>query len=212
MSSYSLKLAILTAMIAGASVQASGAVLFSNPYTPFLGDGINHDVAVSNAFILTNPAIATELIFVNTLFPGDTPFAIDWLITTEAFAGTTVTSGHADHISSNFVKKESGMDVREAYLNLGRVSLAASTIYWLQLQNEVTANQDWAYWSSGFGPSPAYLQYQGVITGRAGAHAFAITGEFIPEPASIGLVGLGLFSLFWSRRKQDRLDRQCPRA
>lgn len=80
MSCHPLKLAILSAMITGASAQASGAVLFSNPYTPFLGDVINHEVAVSNAFILTDPAIATELIFANTLYPGDTPFAIDWLI------------------------------------------------------------------------------------------------------------------------------------
>jgi hypothetical protein len=197
---------------------ASAGIVFNN--YPINGTidafNITHGFMVSDSFTLLAADVVTGVNFGAWENPGDTTTFVDWAIGTSPYdaslgSGTAAVSetfqflnGYGYNINSDTF----------SFAGAG-ISLAASTTYYLTLQNAVVTSGDSVYWDENDGPGvDAWQGGDGGIGHLSGvfcpeatcAESFQITDNgAVPEPGSLMLFGSGLLLLAGAwRRKASR--------
>jgi len=199
---------------------ASAGFIYNNG--PFNGTenafniDINSSSAVSNSFTLSNAADITAVDFGVWVNPGDTPTAVEGLITSTDFGGTVYgdfTVSLNQPITS--LGSNGSFDLYAVSFSVPNLELAAGS-YYLTLQNAGTTDNAQVLWDENDGPSTAFeativpnipgpgYTYQDVcalldptcnnIGAPAGSETFQIEGTFTPEPGTTYLL-LGGFLL-----------------
>ena len=184
---------------------------------------INFGHTVSNSFTLSGASTVTGFSFGVWVFPGDVPLTIDWSITSAEFGGTTFGSGTAS-VSASFLWTNGtnpalcgggSCDVDEVTVATSNVNLA-SGVYWLNLDNAVTAQGNPMMWeqNNGVGCSPTdpptwctSLASENTV-GAIGSEDPDIYGytnsSEAPEPGSLTLLGSGVLTLASLLRRRLR--------
>jgi len=207
--------AFIACLLAGVSAQA--AVLYDNG--PANGTLISWIIgncigcATANSFTLASPSIVTGINFASWNSPGSTVTTIDWGIT--SVPNTYPDQGTANVTSTFLFAKNSQFDVYSNTFSIN-VSLAAGTHY-LVLLNGTGGNGTAIGWDENLGPSTAYVNGLGLVTGQCegpffadcGSETFQILGTVsetaTPLPATFPLfaTGLGTLAVLTRRRKQQ---------
>jgi hypothetical protein len=196
--------AMATLLFAVAAETTSASILYDNA-GPSTGTtnawGISFGISTANSFEFLNPATIYGANFVVWTYPGDTLKSIDWAILSAPVGGTTYSSGTATDITqtSRFLPMVDGYDVDTETFSIPSLALSAGT-YWLLLQNAIVSNGDHIYWDQSDGPSQAWnsdIGYLGSYHGACDAPCtYSETFQILtPEPASFGLLAIGLFGL-----------------
>ena len=149
----------------------------------------NFGAAVSNSFVLTQPAAISGIIL--TLYSVDDlnhPQRVKWTITTEPFGGEV--KGRGFEIVSELQYPYLTQFLFFAWkvgVAIPNLNLPAGT-YYLQIQDVVTEWRSWAFWAqSSGGNSQGY--YQAIGQNGAGtvslvpSETFSVMGEWLPERA-----------------------------
>ncbi len=177
----------------------AGSILYDNGPINGTIDAwtINSGYSVANSFTLSNSASISGVNFGDWVYPGDTPTQVEYLITTQAFGGTTLIDQTATLTSTYVSTNPYGFDLYTSAFTIPSLALNAGT-YWLQFQHAATSQGNPLYWDSNNGPSVAYENTLGNLNGQDGgssSEAFQVTGTATPIPAAIWLVLSGLASL-----------------
>ncbi len=201
-------LALLVLLIAvGAAPAFAGSVLYDNgPYNGTIDAWtIDYGYWVSDSFSVAGGGTATGANFVLWMGnPGDTLTSVDWAIGSTPGA-TNLAAGTANAaLLTDLGLNGRDYDMRSYGISFPDVTLAAGSTYWFTLQNAVVSGGDIIFWDQNNGPSLGWQSTSGPI----GSHAFQIAGTAgspIPEPSTLGLLGLGLTGLLaFFRRKTSR--------
>lgn len=197
-------------------VPASAAILYNNagPSTGIAGAwGISAGISTADSFVLSNAATIYGANFVVWTFPGDTTTSVDWAILSAPIGGTTYASGTATGITQTplpFPMVDGIYNVDTETFSIPSLTLSAGT-YWLLLQNAIVSNGDHIYWDQSDGPSQAWttdssLGYLASYSGTCnGPCTFSETFQVLtPEPASFGLLAMGLLGMATLLRRKIR--------
>lgn len=169
---------------------------------------INLGFAVSDTFTLTANSTINGLSFNAWLFPGDTQLSAEVSISSEEFGGTTFFDQTATFTQSDCAINAYGFNVCEETASFNGPALQAGT-YWLNLQNASVPSGNSVYWdeNSGAGcqsPGCPSLASESAV-GTIPSESFTILGNIstgtMPEPATILLLGTGVFALAGLGRK-----------
>jgi hypothetical protein len=193
-----------------AAVPASAGTLYDNSTTgptgsyQYSGSPFADPFAASNSFTLGANSTITQIMFGDWVAEGDTLNSVDWAITTEPFAGTTVASGTASSYTTTLQDINTGWAISSNVFSIPDLSLGAGT-YYLQLDNAVESTNYPTFWDISSGPSTAYqynTNFPGAIELPA-SETFAIYGTTAatPEPSSLLLLGSGIISSLVLRRR-----------
>lgn len=190
---YSISVLALVVLlfVAGIAPATAGTVIYDNGAYNGTEDAytINFGFVVSEGFT-TNGGTATGANFVLWQFPGNPLTQVDWAFGASP-AGTDYGSGTATASLLSSLGSIYGYDLASYAISFPGVTLTPGTTYWFSLQNAVAGGNP-IYWDENDGPAAAF-QTNGL--GTIGSETFQITGDAgspIPEPASFGLLGLGL--------------------
>jgi hypothetical protein len=150
---------------------------------------VNFGSAVSNSFVLSQPAAITSVTL--TLYDVDDrnqPEHLKWQITTEPLGGTVLASGFAPLSSLQppyptqflYFAWEVGFDIPS-------LGLPAGT-YYLQVQDVLTRLGTWAFWAqSSDGTSQGYYEAVGPSSDATArvvpSESFSLYGEWRPSSA-----------------------------
>jgi len=194
--SISVLALVVSLFVAGVPTLTASTVLYDNG--PYNGTTdaytINNGWLVSNGFT-TSGGTATGANFVVWAFSGDTLTSVDWAFGSTP-GGTEYASGTASAtLISDFGGNGIGYDLQSYGISFLDVPLLAGTTYWLSLSNAAVPNGDYIYWDENDGPATGWQNNDSGYL--SGSEAFQITGGSspIPEPASFGLMGLGLVGM-----------------
>jgi hypothetical protein len=207
-------LAIAMLLAVFALPASAGQVYTNGPINGNMtGWEINTGYVVADSFTLSGSNTLTSVDFGAWNSVGDTITSIQWAITTGTpFTGSSVTlfSGTASVSDLLTLAPNSfGFNIFSDSFGLPSLSLGAGT-YYLELQGAVVPNGDPAYWDSNDGPSTAYQNFDGLLTGfpncnTSCSESFTIYGSpssATPEPGTLTLLGSGLISLVGLRRRR----------
>jgi len=150
---------------------------------------VNFGSAVSNSFVLAQPATITNVTL--TLYDVDDrnqPERLTWKITTEPLGGTVLASGLAPLISlqppyiTQFL-----FFAWDLSFDLPSLDLPAGT-YYLQIQDVLTQWGTWAFWAqSSDGTSQGYYEAVGPSSDATArvvpSESFSLYGEWRPSSA-----------------------------
>jgi hypothetical protein len=188
---------------------ASAGILYDNA-GPSTGTtdawGISFGISTADSFALSYAATIAGANFDVWVRPGDTLASVDWIIASDPFGSTTYAFGTATGITQTPLSLQiDGYDVDTESFVIPNLSLTAGT-YWLLLQNAVVSNGDHIYWDQSDGPSQAWNSDYGYLSGYTGACnspcTYSETFQILtPEPASFGLLAMGLLALATLRRR-----------
>ena len=161
---------------------------------------INFGYIVSDNFTLSGASTVTGFDFGTWSYPGDTPTAVDWSITSQENGGNVYGSGTGASLANTVISTNGyGYQINKDTVSGLNLSLGAGT-YWLNLQNATTSQGNPLYWDENDGTS---LASENTI-GSIGSEAFDICGgsgcgttttTTTPEPSSIMLLGSGILGL-----------------
>ncbi len=210
-----------TLLFATGASPASAGILYDNagPSTGIANAwGISFGISTADSFVLTNTATIYGVNFGVWTYPGDTLTAIDWAILSLPVGGTTYASGTATDI----VQRSLSLPMVNAYevdsetFSIPALTLSSGT-YWLLLQNAIVTNGDHIYWDQSDGPSQAWNSDYGYLSSYSGTCngpcTFSETFQMLtPEPASVGLLAVGLLGMAWLRRRKINLQPSLDRT
>ena len=190
---------ILALGIAAGSANADSILYDNGPINGTIDAwGINYTFSMADSFTVSSQATISGVNFGDWVSQGDTPTQVEYLITTQAFGGSTLIDQTATLNSTYVGTNAYGFDLYSSAFTIPSLALSAGT-YWLQLQNATTSQGNPMYWDSNNGPSVAYSSAYGNIAGYDGgssSEAFQVTGTYAaPIPAAIWLVLSGLASV-----------------
>jgi hypothetical protein len=205
-------LVLITLLIVAGVAPVSAAILYDNG--PINGNTyawtINFGLIVSDSFALSSPGTVSGANFGAWAYPGDLMTQVDWAITSDPGVGpvTVYGFGTASTTQTYLSGNGNGYDLDWESISFSGLTLGTGT-YWFELQNAVVSNGDPTYWDQNDGPSAAwenslgYLATGGPSNGDpcTGActysETFQLTGtpSAVPEPASLGLIGMGLLGM-----------------
>ncbi|MEI8195104.1 MAG: PEP-CTERM sorting domain-containing protein [Phycisphaerae bacterium] len=201
-STWAALIAAVGTVVGGGVGQAKAALLYDNGPLNGLVQAYQLGGAFqcTDSFTLTAPASLTEAqvgLWVNS---GDVPNTVDWSIGSAAY-GSDLGSASGVALTNTFVASHS--NVGPEHLNFDDYestfpitgTLAAGT-YWLTLTNDTPVTSLGVFWDQNSGPSSAFA----TVVGSAPSESFQIYGDAVPEPASLGLLGLGA-AMFLARRR-----------
>lgn len=189
---------------------ASAGILYDNA-GPSTGStdawGISFGISTADSFVLSQAATIHDVNFVVWTYPGDTLASVDWVIASDPFGTTTYAFGTAAAITQAPLSYPmvDGYDVDAETFSIPALTLSAGT-YWLLLQNAIVSNGDHIYWDQSDGPSQAWNSDYGYLSGYTGACnapcTYSETFQILtPEPASFGLLAIGLLAMATLRRR-----------
>jgi hypothetical protein len=204
-----LIVAALTLLLGGAAQAGAGTVYSNGPIDGQIGNiGINNAFEVSNSFQVTTATtitIATVGLWVDA---GATPGSLDWSIGTTNF-GSDNGSGSSGSLTNTFHNSASNQDGNfDVYSSSFSLSLTlAPGTYWLTLSKGAASDGGSIGWDANGGPSMAFLTTSGSMfpPQPVPSESFTLFNSAVPEPTSLGLLGvgsLGLLGYRWKKRKQ----------
>ncbi len=211
-----LRIAFLVCLSLAVIPAAAQTILYSNGGLSGAIDAwtINFGYIVSDSFSLYGGGTVQGFDFYTWSYPGDTPLAVDWSITSQENGGSVYGSGTGAAlnnivITTNFYGYQINKDT------VSGLNLDLSGAYWLNLQNGVTSQGNELYWDENDGPSQASENTLGTIGSEAfdlfGASTSSTTtttsttsttGFYTPEPSSILLLGSGVLGLAGVMRRK----------
>jgi hypothetical protein len=184
---------------------ASAGILYDNtgPSTGILDAwGISFGISTANSFLLSHGATITGADFAVWVHPDATLTSVDWVIASDPLGSTTYASGTATAINQTSLAYPmiDGYNVDNESFSIPGFALTTGT-YWLLLQNAIVSNGDHIYWDQSDGPSQAWNSDWGYLPGGyTGACTTPCTDSetfqvLTPEPASFGLLAMGLLGI-----------------
>jgi len=208
-----------------AAAPATASILYNNggPSTGITNAwGISFGVSTANSFVLTNAATIHGVNFGVWVHPGETLTSVDWAVLSVPVGGTTYASGTATAITRRSLSfpMVDGYDVDTESFSIPELGLSAGT-YWLLLQNASVTNGGLyhIYWGDqSDGPSQSWNSNYGYLaTQYSGACNAPCTYSetfqmLVPEPASIGLLAIGLFGMATLRRRKINMQLNLNRT
>jgi hypothetical protein len=144
---------------------------------------------VSDSFTLAATATLTGADVGLWVGGGDTPSSLTWYIGTSFFDASQGTGTVTP--SNNYWGNAYGYDIYDSTFSLPSITLGPGT-YYLSLSGMTTYDSN-IYWDETDGPSSAYELNYGAIPSES--FRLYSGGSTVPEPASFGLIGMGLLGL-----------------
>jgi hypothetical protein len=145
---------------------------------------------VSDSFTLSATATLTSADVGLWVSAGDTPSSLTWSIGT-SFFDTSLGTGTETPGNTYWGVGFDYYPIYDSTFSLPSITLGPGT-YYLNLSG-MTAEAQNIYWDETDGPSSAYELNYGAI----GSESFRLYtgGSTVPEPASFGLIGMGLLGM-----------------
>jgi hypothetical protein len=204
------------------TVPASASIAYSDGPINGTIDGwtLSAGFQVADTFTLGSAETMTGVTFGAWTLPGDTVTNIDWAIVLDPtnIAGSTLDSGAGAAVTQTFDGTSGGSFAGLYNLDYETFSLPdlnlGPGIFWLVLENAVSAEGNSVYWDENDGPSEAWGNTTGYLTpanescsaaGSSGycSQAFSIDNN-LPEPGTTLLFATGLIGLGLVRRRKIR--------
>jgi len=174
---------------------------------------ISSPYEVANSFTLSDTATLTGVDFSIWIPSGDTPFSVQWGISTSADYTNSAGGGGAPVALLTNTMQCSGCvwidDLYISHISLPDIVLAPGT-YWLSFRNATTAHESSMYWDISNGPSVAIVNTLGNVQDElvpgSNSNSFQLQGDVAnPEPATLFLfLPAFVVGVFVHRRIRDR--------
>lgn len=181
--------------------------------------------SASDSFIVPEDPLINTVHFGALLASGDTVTSVDWVIGTVVGGtlGPVLASGTGIDTRSGLVTNVNGFDVDEVSFFIPTFDIDDGTLYYLTLENAVSANGGLVTWDQNDGPNSTLAWYDAgagpvpISDGAGGCATSSFSGGtgggtcsesfqllYGPEPSTFALLGSGALVAFLLRRRAVR--------